>query len=258
MWTTFDGSSAYDVDSTGSVTFHVGQPAEGELGTPRPYSVGRDDGLSALLLVCFVSLIVVMATTRRIASRQLKEFFFPSAADDHGGQQHAMPLLLFLATINCVMMGVCSFIYADSHVAGLFTVSSSLTVTAIFFGLFVVYFALKWLVYNIVNGILFGGKKSLQWQQAYLFLVAMEGVLMLPLVLMVVFLGLSVEKAFYYFIFVLILNKTLAFYKSRSIFFRQKILFLQNILYFCALEVMPLFAFGGIWLLLTQYLKVNY
>ncbi len=258
MWTTFDGSSAYDVDSTGSVTFHVEQPAEGELGTPRPYSVGRDDGLSALLLVCFMSLVVVMASTRRIASRQAKEFFFPSAVNDYGNHQHATPLLLFLAAMNCVMMGVCSFIYAYSRVEGLFTVNSALAITAIFFGVFAVYFTLKWLLYRIVNGILFGGKKSLQWQQAYLFLTAMEGVLMLPLVLMVVFLGLSVEKAFYYFIFVLILNKTLAFYKSRVIFFRQKILFLQNILYFCALEMMPLFAFGGIWLLLTHFLKVNY
>jgi hypothetical protein len=94
--------------------------------------------------------------------------------------------------------------------------------------------------------------------RSQLFLTAGEGVLLFPLVLLQVYFDLSLESAAVYFIFVLILNKFLTFYKSWIIFFRQKSVFLQNILYFCALEIAPLLAFGGALVMTIELLIIKF
>lgn len=257
MWTTFAASSTFN-DSIDSIALYISKITEGELGTPRPYSVHHDDVLTVLLLVCSVLLLVVIGSSLRTVKNLFKEFFFPSAAEDNDVPTGISSLLFFLCMTTCVIVALCSFIYVNSEMAGFFVIDSPIAIVGIFFAASVVYLLLKWLVYGIVNNVLFGGNKSLQWSRSFFFVTALEGMLLFPLPLMVVYFRLSVEKGFYYFIFVLVLCKILTFFKSRNIFFRQKILFLQNILYFCALEIMPLLAFSGAWLILAHFLKVNF
>ena len=57
---------------------------------------------------------------------------------------------------------------------------------------------------------------------------------------------------------VLILVKSLTFFKSFAIFFRRKGNFLQNILYFCALEIVPLTSFWGFVAIMINFLKINF
>ena len=54
------------------------------------------------------------------------------------------------------------------------------------------------------------------------------------------------------------INKILSFYNELNIFFRQNGGTLQTFLYFCALELVPLLAFGGIWLMTIDLLKINF
>ena len=160
--------------------------------------------------------------------------------------------------MTCLTLALCSFFYIDREMEGFFVVNSNMVVVGAFFAAFIVYFLLKWFVYGLVNNVLFGSKKSLQWSHAFFFVIALEGALLFPLPLLMVYFDLPVENGVYYFIFVLFLSKILTFFKSRSIFFRQKILILQNFLYFCALEMTPLLAFCGAWLMLAHILKVNF
>jgi hypothetical protein len=52
---------------------------------------------------------------------------------------------------------------------------------------------------------------------------------------------------------VVIFIKILTIYKSYVIFFRQKALYVQNILYFCALEMVPLLSlWGGLAVIVNQ------
>ncbi len=46
--------------------------------------------------------------------------------------------------------------------------------------------------------------------------------------------------------------------KAYIIFFRRNGVFLQIFLYFCALEVVPLFALWGGLVLISHYLKINF
>ena len=86
----------------------------------------------------------------------------------------------------------------------------------------------------------------------------MEGVVMLPLGLLQVYFNMSIESVMTYFIAVLIFVKLLTFYKCYIIFFRRTGVFLQIILYFCALEIIPLAAVWGAMVMMGNYLKINY
>ena len=50
----------------------------------------------------------------------------------------------------------------------------------------------------------------------------------------------------------------MSFYKTYIIFFRRFGAVLQIILYFCALEMIPLAALGGILVLIRDYLQINF
>ncbi len=52
--------------------------------------------------------------------------------------------------------------------------------------------------------------------------------------------------------------KMLAFYKSYSIFFKRMGASLQIILYFCALELMPLMVLWGVLFITDNYLIINF
>ena len=81
---------------------------------------------------------------------------------------------------------------------------------------------------------------------------------MLPLIVMMVYYDVPAKITTYYCLAVLFFIKILTFYKCWSIFFRQNGRYLENILYFCALEITPLFALGGLWVMIANMLKVNF
>jgi len=255
-WWTTDTPDSSTLGDTHFTLHHIPN-VDGTLGSVPDYNVRHDDALTLLILACALLLLIIIGNSMRTIKRYFKEFFFPSSASDYDVPSGITLLQFSLAIMTSVTVALCSFLYA-ANLPGFFIIDSTIAVTGLFTGLFAAYFLLKWLLYSLVNNVLFGSKKSLQWNHSFFFLSALEGGMMFPLVLMIAYLGLSIENALYYFSFVLILNKILSFYKSHCIFFRQKILFLQNILYFCALEMMPLLALSGAWLILAHFLKVNF
>ena len=235
------------------VSTGVGQP-----GTPLPYTLRGDNVITFSLLLCFIVYVLSFAQSGRFITRQLKDFFRPSYAENSDTPSSHLVFFLLMAFVNCFMLALCFYQYATAWLGNDFIVESQGLVIAIFLGLFVVYFLLKWLAYRIVNEVFFGSNKSLQWMHSFLFVMALEGVLLFPLVMITVYFVFSVEKALFYFCVVLFLTKILTFYKSWSIFFRQNGRFLQIFLYFCALEVTPLLAFCGVLLAIVNLLKVNF
>jgi hypothetical protein len=80
-----------------------------------------------------------------------------------------------------------------------------------------------------------------------------EGVLLFPALLLQTYFQFPIQNVAYYCFGVVILIKILTFYKTYIIFFRQNALYLQNILYFCALEMVPLLSlWGGLAVIVNQ------
>ena len=84
------------------------------------------------------------------------------------------------------------------------------------------------------------------------------GLLLFPAVMLLAYFDLSIRTVAIYALVVIFLSKLLTFFKTYIIFFRQNGRFLQNILYFCALEIMPLLSMWGVMITANSYLKVNY
>jgi hypothetical protein len=200
-----------------------------------------------------------MSRSQRFIVRQLKDFFFLPHADEAMTETSGeLQLQLFLVMQTCLLLAICLFFYATRVVADTYVLDSDLQLIGLFFSMTIGYFLLRSGLYSVVNSVFFDSKRNLQWQHTLLFIASAEGVLLLPAVLLQVYFDISLENVTYYYVFVLLLAKILTFYKCWSIFFRQNVFSLQIILYFCALEIVPLLPFaGGLWTV-TNILKINF
>lgn len=229
----------------------------GVLGHPIPSQLSNDDLTTITLLVCFFFIAASIAFTRNFISRQLRNFFYEVHSEELSNvTSNEVRFEFLLVAIECMLLGIASFLAAAEKIEGIFIHDVVFVNILAFSALFAGYFLCKWLMHFIVDPVFFGGKKTIQLFKIHLFITAYSTALTLPLVMLLVFFDLSVEKCIFYFCGVLILNKILTFYKCWFIFFRQKGFFLQTFLYFCALEITPLLAFSGVWLKTVNNLKI--
>ena len=232
-------------------------PIQGMVGTPHGYSVGGDDLMTIVLLACTVLLVLLLSFNGRFLLEKSKEFFFAHSGDDYDVLTASTARYLPLLAVGCCLLGLGWYVVVGNELPETFR-EVPVAVVAVFAAAFALFFLLKDLLYEIVNGVLFGSKKSIQWRQSFLFLTTLEGAMMLPMVVALFYFDLPANFAIYGGVVVLFLNKMLTFYKSYNIFFQQNERFLENILYFCALEITPLLAFCGLWMIIVNVLKINF
>jgi hypothetical protein len=157
-----------------------------------------------------------------------------------------------------MLLALLYFFYVRSYVADTFIVSDEYLVIGFYLAAFTGYFIVKAIVHSIAAITFFGGKKNRQLTHTSLFLTTMEGFFLYPAILLLGYLNVAHQTIIYYVLTVVFLVKLLSFYKCYVIFFRQNGIFLQIILYFCALEIVPLAALWGGLEVMTNALKINF
>ena len=233
----------------------------GVAGDPMPYSIQNDDVITGLLLGCFLLMLIAFSRLRHFIFQQAKSFFHiqrsenVSVTTETSGE---FRFQFFMVGLTCLLWALLAFFYTQKNVADTFILRSQYQLIAIFFGCFVVYFLLKGILYPMLNYLFFDRKKNEQWEKSILFLSAMEGVMLFPIVMLQSYFGISVQSAIIYAAIVLILVKLLTIYKCFVIFFRQNGAILQIILYFCALEIIPMLALAGFLVMTVDYLIINF
>ncbi len=224
-----------------------------------PYTIAGDNLITGILLSCFILAMVAFAQSHKFIMRQAKNFFYvqhgeTTAITETSGE---IRFQFFLMLQTCLQFSLLFFLYARSVVSDTFIVEQY-KVVGLFSGAILVYFLFKLLAYTIANLTFFDKRANEQWIKSFLFINSVEGLLVFPVVMLVVYFGLALKMAFVYTAIVVILLKLLSLYKTYIIFFRQKGAFLQDILYFCALEVMPLLTLWGVLTAINGYLKINF
>ena len=230
-------------------------------GDPVPYVMRNDHIVTSLLLVCFILGTIAIANSSRFFVRQLKEFFYYTSHTEGYSMAETSSEIrfqFFFVFVDCLLLAIAYYFYTTHFVANTFIMQSEYQLLGVVFGVFVIYFLAKYILYTGVNTIFFGGKKNKQWIKSLLFITSVEGVTFFPCVILMVYFDLSVQSVVYYFIFVLILVKILTIYQCWNIFFRRNAFFLQIILYFCALEIIPLFSLWGALVMIVNELKINF
>lgn len=232
---------------------------QGVAGDPVPYTVASDNLFTALLLGCFVLTVVAVARLKEFIVRQTRSFFRVQRGTTTEFTETSNEFLvqIFLVVQTCLLASLFYFLYTCMNAHDAFILEQPVII-GIFAAIFLVFFLLKYVMYESVGWVFFDVKKNVQWAKSYLLLISFLGLLLFPLVLLHAYFDLSTESAAIYVITVIIFVKLLAFYRTYIIFFNEKGSYLKYILYLCALEIVPLFALWGILTLTSQYLKVNF
>lgn len=231
----------------------------GVVGTPVPYTLSRDNAITGLLLGCFIIAMVALSFSARYLLRQVKGFFYmPRSVADMTETAYEIRFQYFLVLQTSLLLSIIYYVFQRFYMSDSDGLSDTpLKAIGIFMAVFVSYFLMKDVAYGLANWTFFNRKNNSQWFKIRLFLTSVEGVVLFPIVLLIVYFDLDFNIAAIYIVFVTILIKLLTFYKAFTIFFRSFGALLVEILYFCALELMPLMALVGILLIISNSLNVN-
>lgn len=226
---------------------------------PYPYRMRSDDYVNAVLLLAFFLGAWVISRSRHFLSQRIKDFFY---ARDHEREatSSAAPELrgqVFLIFQTCFVLSLLFFNYTQNYLTDVFNRISPYILLGVDVGICVAYYVLKLGLYSVVNATFFEREKNVEWLDTYLLVTLGEGILLLPLALLVVYFDLSFHATAVAFLIVIVLLKILLFYKCLNIFFRRKWGFLHLILYFCTLEIAPLFVLWRAWVYGNECLVVN-
>lgn len=243
--------------------FQTEVPARGSHGVAGesiPESIQSDNVIMTLLLCCFVLVVVAFSRTKTFLVRQAKRFFYPhhEGMTENTETSGEISLQIFLVFLNSLLLSVLYYFYTLRTSDSIYILPSPYLLIVFFLAIILLYFTIKIALYSITNHVLFDSKKSRQWMQSLMFLITLETVLFFPIILILANLGLSVENVEFYFAIVLIIVKLLTIYKCYIIFFHQNVFRLQIILYFCALEMIPLISLWGVLEMTVGNLKINF
>ena len=229
----------------------------GEQGEPIPYNIANDNFITSLLLICFLLTLFSSAQSHRFIVRQAKNFFSAPRREfsDITETSNELHFQLFLALLTCLLVALIYFFLWHNGDTSI-NFSDKYKEIGIYTGIVAAYFIVKLLLYWITGWVFFDAKKTEQWTKAYLFLVSSEGVLLLPAVMLCAYFKTNAQNLLVYVFAVVGIVKLLTLYRTSVIFFRKKNVYLQNILYFCALEVVPACILAGILLLTSNYLRL--
>lgn len=231
----------------------------GVAGDPIPYTIAGDSLISGILVLCFLMSTLAISKLRHVVSQQIRRFL-PIAAKGQTqltetSEEFRFQVFFVLAT--CLMLALDYFLYFHISQKNTFTLPEY-QVIGMYVGILVCYFSIKFILYTIVGAVFFNRRDNEQWLKSYLFLISLEGVLLFPAIMLTAYFFISQQVIEIYTLITVVFIKLLTIYKYKSIFFEKKGGFLQIILYFCALEVIPLLALMGTLNMVSHYLNINF
>ncbi len=232
--------------------------SHGIAGDPVPYTLRGDNAITALLLFCFIAFVLSLAKLWPFISRQLKNIVYPSYNESTINETGTeLRLQFYLLLQMCLLLSLVVFQYVDFYMDSSFALEIDAMLVLILFAVFVGFYLLKIILYLLVNSTFFDVGMNLQWNKMALFIYSLQSILFFPVALLIIYFNFSLKSELYYIGFVLFFAKTLIFYKSWDIFFRQNGLLLQTFLYFCALEIVPFLSLISGLVVLVDNLKLN-
>ena len=231
----------------------------GVAGDPVPYTPANDNFITGILFGVLILVLIALRQLGNFIKRQAKDFFYTPRNESVTQSETSgeIRFQLFFLLQTSLLLAIIYFFSTFDVSVDTFAVEQYQAI-GIYGGLFIAYFLVKFLAYVFTNWVFFEQHANIRWLHAMLFIISMQGILLFPIVMLQVYFSLSIKTVSIYAISVIILFKLLTFYKTHIIFFRRKGAFLQNILYFCALEIVPLFSLYGALVLTNSYLKINY
>lgn len=217
------------------------QAPRGVAGTALPYRLQNDTGVTACLMLSLFLIVWVLSRSRHYLKGQIKGFFQPSRGRENlfaARTENELRGQAFLLFETCFLLSILVYTFAPT------ALRSDLPPRLILGGglvLWLAYFLLKLGLYAWVNTTFFDREKRKQFSDAYMLTVLALGVALLPLALLVVYFRLGADALLFASVCLLGVDKLLLLVKTHRTFFNRPAGLLHLFLYFCTLELMPLF-----------------
>ena len=236
------GANVLDGDSI--ATFRLADvpiiEAEERPGEPLPYTLGGDDVIAGVVLLCAALIAVVMKLSWQYFRSTVSTVLFRAPnRDSMRSTDREMSGMAFLVLQTAVSTAILYFGYLQIHVDRAILPESPYITLGLTAAATLAYIAVKAVLYSAVNGALFGREGRQQWHKAYLFSVVSTGLLLFPVAALAVFSNLSTATQIVLGFSVFALGKGFLAISCYNIFFRRPALILHLFSYLCALEVAP-------------------
>ncbi|MCF0192687.1 MAG: DUF4271 domain-containing protein [Prevotella sp.] len=202
--------------------------------------------------------IVAMAQSRDFIRREFR-LIFRSARGIHDFYTETateVRFQFFLGFQTCLMLALTTFLLSTHYLPGKTTATAQHNFILLLIVCYILYFITKWILQSIVGWVYFEPAENRQWEKTQLFLIGIEGLPMLPIVLMLCYFDMTFVAAIFLTVMVLIFIKILTFYRCYRIFFSKNRPRLQIFLYFCTLEIVPVAALYGVIMQVINTLRV--
>lgn len=213
----------------------------GMKGEPMPYQLRSDWMITGILFLCVVIISYIASKEKKHLQKQLKSIFTTreraSLFDEATGSDIRYTFILIVNA--CIMLGICTYHYTIHLVPQLLDIEYPFVLLGLFTLLSILYMIAKWGVYKAINWIFFEKSKNLSWINSFFDIIVWLGLVLLPVILLTVYFGLTTGISLFFMAFAIILAKILLFWKCFNNFFNKIHGFFHLILYFCALEILP-------------------
>lgn len=223
----------------------------GMAGDPVPYRFQNDDFVTTAILLSFFLVLWTIVRSRRFLSQSIKDFFYePRERNNLFASRTESELRgqVFLIFQTCFLHAILFFGYTQVAMPDVFVQVSPYKILGVVLLICGLYYLLKILIYRGVNNVFFAPWQVRRWNETYLLSILGTGTAYFPISLLFVYFDVPIEQLLLPIQLALVAVKLCLLYKSYRIFFDNRWGILHIILYFCTLEIIPLFL---LWISLT-------
>jgi len=226
-------------------------------GVAVPYSMRTDPFVTIVLLAFIFITAQTISRMRRFISNMFKSIPHTSHHTVDKETSSEIYAQVIFNIMGAMLTAFFMFSCVQHFISDTYVVATQYHLMGIFLMMIIGYKLFKLACYNGINNVFWDNKHNLQYIRFKLFTGALEGVLLLIVIMTQIYFELSMPYTVVCFVFVQIVIKLLTIYKCNVIFFNQRGVFLHFFLYLCALEIAPAAVLWTAIVMTANILKVN-
>lgn len=217
-------------------------PKTGMQGEPLPYMLYSDNIINGTVILCFLFLTYALKNCKKYLAQHIKSLFAhkerASLFDEIVNTNSRYIFTLILVT--SISSGIYLFNYFIHTNVLLNKIVPHGIALGIYISIILLYIGIKWSMYRFVDWIFFDKEQHETWIQFYFNTTGGISLLLFPAILLIIYSEIGFNEGNYLILIILFLAKILLFYKCFRNFFYHFHGFIHFIVYFCALEIIPL------------------
>lgn len=225
-------------------------------GDPVPYKLSNDIFVTTTLLICFFIASFVVTRSMHALFVQVKNFFFNRDRNESLSLKSEGELKnhFFVVLLESFVLSLLFFSYTEYKISGQLVETSPYLLLFVDMGICILYFLVKYAMYNMFNWAFFKPEETELWSTSYNLVMLAKAVFLMPLVLIVLYFNLPPAVCIWAFVGLIGVFELLILFKTRQIFFNTLAGLFTTFLYFCTLELIPLVALVGVLIKTNEFL----